>query len=185
MDGDRTGLADEQGIYRVMMSLMMLKERGWLSPNQVKRWLDCAVSGGKLYFREESVARDKASWALTILEQAVGRICRTRNKPHTTYILYDEDMKGYFMRVGLQKSQTMEFKALVSDVVAHYGESDMDMCRVDAEKRMNDAAEARRALNRMRRNALHFTPHPFQMKRILMRMRSKMVFHSGSGMVRS
>lgn len=37
----------------------------------------------------------------------------------------------------------------------------MDMCRVDAEKRMNDAAEARRALNRMRRNALHFTPHPF------------------------
>lgn len=161
MDGDRTGLADEQGIYRVMMSLMMLKERGWLSPNQVKRWLDCAVSGGKLYFREESVARDKASWALTILEQAVGRICRTRNKPHTTYILYDEDMKGYFMRVGLQKSQTMEFKALVSDVVAHYGESDMDMCRVDAEKRMNDAAEARRALNRMRRNALHFTPHPF------------------------
>ena len=80
--------AYEKGIYQVMMSLMMLKERGWLSRSKVQEWLNKAIVSGKFYFNEESVASDKAAWALTVVEQAVGRICRTRNKPQTTYTLF-------------------------------------------------------------------------------------------------
>ena len=84
--------AFDAGLYRIMMSLMMLNERSWLTQNQVGHWLEEAISKKSIRFKEDAVAMDKAAWAQTMIEQAVGRICRTRNKPLSTYVLYDEVM---------------------------------------------------------------------------------------------
>lgn len=152
--------AYEEDIYRVMFSLMMLKERGWLSRSKVQEWLNKAIVSGKFYFNEESVASDKAAWALTVVEQAVGRICRTRNKPQTTYILFDETMEEYFSACNTSKSRTKEFKALSNYILAHLGEhNDAPVYYV---KLSNEAEEAQRLLRRMRRMALKYTPHPYE-----------------------
>lgn len=151
--------AYEKGIYQVMMSLMMLKERGWLSRGKVQEWLNKAIVGGKFYFNEESVASDKAAWALTVVEQAVGRICRTRNKPQTTYILFDETMEEYFSACNISKSRTKEFKALSNYILDHLDKRhEAPAYKV---KLINEAEEVQRLLGRMRRMALKYTPHPY------------------------
>lgn len=66
--------AFDAGLYRIMMSLMMLNERSWLTQNQVGHWLEEAISKKCIRFREDAVAMDKAAWAQTMVEQAVGRI---------------------------------------------------------------------------------------------------------------
>ncbi len=154
--------AHEKGIYQVMMSLMMLKERGWLSRSKVQEWLNKAIVSGKLYFNEESVASDKAAWALTVVEQAVGRICRTRNKPQTTYILFDETMEEYFFACNTSKSRTKEFKALSNYILGKLGgQHEVPAHKV---KLINEAEEAQRLLDRMRRMALKYTPHPYEVE---------------------
>ena len=77
------------------MSLMMLNESSWRTPNQAGHGLEEAISKKSIRFKEDAVAMDKAAWAQTMIEQAVGRICRTRNKPLSTYILYDEGMAEF------------------------------------------------------------------------------------------
>ena len=99
-----------------MLTLMMLYERGCLSQNEVARWLYNAFSN-PFFFSENTepgIAQDKYSWAQTIIEQAVGRLCRTRNKPQYTYILFDDSMSHFFETMKMNKSMTKEFKALVN-----------------------------------------------------------------------
>ena len=62
--------------------------RGYVKLYQITSGLETKNNPG--------IARDKAEWAQTIIEQAVGRLCRTRNKPQTTYILYDKDINCFF-----------------------------------------------------------------------------------------
>ena len=49
----------------------------------------------------------------------MGRICRTKNKPLSTYVLYDEGMTEFFMGDLGDKSHTKEFKALSSYIQGH------------------------------------------------------------------
>src|SRR3712207_6948445 len=83
MNEDGMETTFEKGLYNAMLTLMMLNERGWLSPAEVNSCL-CRALSGNLFFGEKNnpgIAKDKAAWAQTIIEQAVGRLCRTRNKP--------------------------------------------------------------------------------------------------------
>lgn len=152
----------DAGLYRIMMSLMMLRERGWLSKNQVAHWLEEAISKKSIRFKEDAVAADKAAWAQTMIEQAVGRICRTRNKPASTYILYDEGMAEFFMGSFPDKSHTKEFKALNSYIQTHTETESDSKDSPEEVKLNNDALEAKRKLDRMRQLALRYTPHPDQ-----------------------
>lgn len=152
----------DAGLYRIMMSLMMLRERGWLSKDKVAHWLEEAISKKSIRFKEDAVAADKAAWAQTMIEQAVGRICRTRNKPASTYILYDDGMAEFFMGSFPDKSHTKEFNALNSYIQTQTEiESDSNVSPEEV-KRNNDALEAKRKLDRMRQLALRYTPHPDQ-----------------------
>ena len=97
-----------------------------------------------------------------MIEQAVGRICRTRNKPLTTYILYDEGMAEFFMGDFPEKSHTKEFKALNSYIQSHTVVNADGKVSPEEVKRTNDALDAQRKLRRMRELALRYTPHPNQ-----------------------
>lgn len=152
--------AYEKDLYGLMLSLMMLFERGWLSKKDVSTWLSKAIMNSKLYFKEDSVTMDKAAWAQSIVEQAIGRICRTRNKPETTYILYDESMSEFFLKGNLEKSLTKEFKALAEHILSAQKQSDVPKISPSEYKRCNDANYVQAQLNRMRNNALRYTPHP-------------------------
>lgn len=150
----------EKNLYWLMLSLMMLYERGWLSKKNVSNWLSQAIMTSKLYFKENSVALDKAAWAQSIVEQAVGRICRTKNKPETTYILYDDSMSEFFLKENLDKSLTKDFKVLVEHILSEQKQSDEPIISPSEYKRCNDANYVQAQLNRMRSNALRYTPHP-------------------------
>ena len=150
----------EKSFYNAMLVLMMLFERGCLSRYDVARWLYQALTN-TFYFSEKTdpgIAKDKAAWAQTIIEQAVGRLCRTRNKPKTTYLLYDDTMSSYFDSAVLDKSLTKEFRALANYISEHPANYDTD---VTAEEIMlcNDANYSQSLLNRMRSQALLYTPH--------------------------
>ncbi len=150
----------EKSFYNAMLVLMMLFERGCLSRNDVARWLYQALAN-TFYFSEKTdpgIANDKAAWAQTIVEQAVGRLCRTRNKPRTTYLLYDNTMSSYFVSDVFDKSLTKEFRTLAKYIFEHPANNDTE---VSAEEIMlcNDANYSQSLLNRMRNQALLYTPH--------------------------
>lgn len=108
--------------------------------------------------RNPGIVKDKAAWAQTTVEQAIGRLCRTRNKPYTTYILFDESMKPFFDASNMEKSLTKEFRALATYILSHQDKKEE---RIDLEEimRCNDANYAQAQLDRLRRIALRYTPH--------------------------
>ncbi|MBQ3635833.1 MAG: hypothetical protein II951_09495 [Bacteroidales bacterium] len=157
---DGNELTFEKELYNAMLTLMMLYERGCLSKSEVAAWIYKALTNN-FYFGEKQnpgIIKDKSAWAQTIVEQAVGRICRTRNKPRTTYILFDESMTPLFEKSNVDKSLTKEFRALAEYILSHPIE---DQAFNDAEEivRCNDANYAQGQLDRMRRIALRYTPH--------------------------
>ena len=156
--------AFDAGLYRIMMSLMMLNERSWLTQNQVGHWLEEAISKKCIRFREDAVAMDKAAWAQTMVEQAVGRICRTKNKPLSTYVLYDEGMTEFFMGDLGDKSHTKEFKALSSYIQGHTEIGGDSHASAEEVKLHNDSQAAQCKLRKMREKALLFTPHPYEVE---------------------
>lgn len=159
-DGNETTY--EKSLYNAMISLMMLYERGCLSKGEVASWL-CKALSANFWFGDKNnpgIARDKAAWAQTVVEQAVGRLCRTRNKPHTTFILFDEDMMAYFDKNNLKKSLTKEFKALADYILNQPKVTDTIALDSDEIVRCNNANHAKRQLDRMRSIALRYTPHP-------------------------
>ena len=150
----------EKSFYNAMLVLMMLYERGCLSKSDVARWLYQALTNN-FYFSEKKdlgIAKDKAAWAQTIVEQAVGRLCRTKNKNRTTYLLYDETMASYFDASNLDKSLTKEFKALASYIENH-PKQDESLISAEEIMRCNDANYAQYLLDKMRSLALYYTPH--------------------------
>ncbi len=153
---DGTELTSERSLYNAMLVLMMLFERGCLSKEEVKRWLYKTFTKN-FYFNGSGINKDKAAWAQTILEQAVGRLCRTRNKPLTTYILYDETMAPFFDESNMDKSLTKEFKALVESIKCNSAE--VDFTSTEEMLRCNNANRVQYLLDRLRNDALHFTPH--------------------------
>lgn len=162
MNEDGNESTFEKSLYNAMLTLMMLYERGYLSKSDVAQWLRQALSG-TFYFGEKSnpgIAIDKAAWAQTVVEQATGRLCRTRNKPHTTYILFDETMKDFFVPKNLQKSLTIEFKELANYILSHPTDTSNSTDDPDEIVRCNKANGAKDLLDGMRRVALRFTPHP-------------------------
>lgn len=161
MSEDGNEYTFEKNLHHAMLTLMMLFERGCLSKENVRLWLHQALSG-TFYFGDKNnpgVAHDKAAWAQTIIEQAIGRLCRTRNKPHTTYVLYDQSMSQYFDSANMHKSLTKEFRALASYIAEHPIESLIEI-NPDEVVRCNNANYAKEQLNTVRRKALFYTPHP-------------------------
>lgn len=143
-----------------MLTLMMLYERGCLSKSDVAQWLCYAITN-KFMFGEKynpGIMKDKAAWAQTTVEQAIGRLCRTRNKPHTTYILFDESMKSYFDASNMEKSLTKEFRTLAEYILEHQTDEAKES-DPDEVIRCNDANKVQSLLNRLRNTALRYTPH--------------------------
>jgi len=157
MNDDGNESTYEKSLYNAMLILMMLYERGCLSKSEVAQWLYKAISGA-FYFGEKNnpgIIKDKAAWAQTVVEQAVGRLCRTRHKPQTTYIVFDETMKQFFLRKNLDKSLTKEFKTLADFILE--SPTTVDIVSQEEAERCNFANQAQDQLNRMRNIALYFT----------------------------
>lgn len=162
MNDDGNESTFEKSLYHAMLTLMMLYWRGCLSKEEVRNWLNRALSNS-FYFTEKNnpgIAKDKAAWAQTVIEQAVGRLCRTRNKPRVTYILYDEDMSKFFDKTNLDKSLTKEFRALADNIIKRQDEeSTLVNENSDEVIRCNDANTAMEILKGLRRLALRYTVH--------------------------
>jgi hypothetical protein len=160
MSEDGSESTYEKSLYNAMLVLMMLYERGCLSKNDVAQWLYNAISNNFKFGEKlnNGIIKDKSAWAQTTVEQAVGRLCRTRNKPHTTYILYDKSMESFFDASNMEKSLTKEFRALANYVIEHRSPTTIE-CSPDEIIRSNDANNAQSLLNRMRQIALRYTPH--------------------------
>lgn len=160
MGDDGSESTYEKSLYNAMLVLMMLYERGCLSKNDVAQWLYNAISNNFMFGekRNNGIIKDKSAWAQTTVEQAVGRLCRTRNKPHTTYILYDKSMESFFDAANMEKSLTKEFRVLTNYVIEHRSPTTIE-CSPDEIIRSNDANKAQSLLNRMRQIALRYTPH--------------------------
>lgn len=160
MNDDGNEMTFEKGLYNAMLTLMMLYERGCLSKEDVAQWLCFALSNNLMFGekRNPGIAIDKAAWAQTTIEQAIGRLCRTRNKPRTTYILFDDSMKPFFLASNMDKSLTKEFRALARHIMSNQEEvtDDTDPAEV---KRCNDANYAHDRLRRIKNLALRNTPH--------------------------
>lgn len=118
MNDDGLESSLEKSLYRTMLVLMMLHERGCISKTNVQTYIGMAMAN-KLFFKDTTggVYKDKSAWVVTIVEQAVGRLCRTRNKPNTTHILYDESMAPFFCEADLDKSMTKEFRTLCHSIL--------------------------------------------------------------------
>lgn len=157
-DGNETNY--EKSLYNIMLTLMMLYERGCLSKSEVRQWLYNALSGNFKFSEKKNsgIFKDKAAWAQTTIEQAIGRLCRTRNKPSTTYILFDESMIPFFKAVNLEKSLTKEFRALATYILNHQEEGQGESNQEEAVL-CNKANKIQNLLNHVRKIALRYTPH--------------------------
>lgn len=160
MNEDGTESTYEKSLYNAMLTLMMLYERGCLSKTDVAQWLCYALSNNFMFGEKQNpgIVKDKSAWAQTTVEQAIGRLCRTRNKPHTTYILFDESMKSFFDAANMEKSLTKEFRALAEYIMNHQIFEEPESSP-DEVIRCNDANYAQRQLDRLRSLALRYTPH--------------------------
>ena len=162
MNEDGTESTYEKSLYNAMLTLMMLYERGCLSKTDVAQWLYYALSNSNTFMFGEKqnpgIVKDKSAWAQTTVEQAIGRLCRTRNKPHTTYILFDESMRSFFDAANMEKSLTKEFRALAEYIMNHQND-EVPESNPDEVVRCNDANYAQRQLDRLRSLALRYTPH--------------------------
>lgn len=160
MNEDGNESTFEKNFYNTMLTLMMLLERNCLSNNDVAQWLSLALSNNFMFGEKSNpgIIKDKAAWAQTTIEQAIGRLCRTRNKPHTTYILFDESMKSFFDKANMEKSLTKEFKALANYILNNQTD---EVNEIDPEDkiRCNKANSAQLQLNYVRNIALRYTPH--------------------------
>ena len=148
----------EKNLYNVMLSLMMLHDRGYLSQANVKNWIYYALAGNFMFGPKNNpgIMHDKAAWARTTIEQAVGRLCRTKNKPRTTYILYDIEMSQYFCDCNERKSLTKEFR-LLRDYIIEHDKIELDT-NVDQEILYNNSNYIIRQLKALRDIALKYTP---------------------------
>ena len=160
MNEDGNEATYEKSLYNAMLTLMMLFERGCLSRSDVAQWLFYALSGNFMFGEKQNpgIVKDKAAWAQTTVEQAIGRLCRTRNKPQTTYILFDESMKPFFDASNMEKSLTKEFRALAAYILSHRDKKEDDIA-LEEVMRCNEANYAQAQLDRLRRIALRYTPH--------------------------
>lgn len=160
MNEDGTEATFEKSLYNAMLTLMMLYERGCLSKADVRQWLTNALTNNFMFSERKNpgIIKDKTAWAQTTIEQAVGRLCRTRNKPYKTYILFDESMKSLFDASNMEKSLTKEFRALADYILSHQDKTEEN---IDPEEviRCNDANYAQMQLDRLRTIALKHVSH--------------------------
>lgn len=150
----------EKQLLECMYDFMKLNEKGLLSVYEVERLIWDALNS-KLMFSDKNnlgVAKNKAFWAKDILQQAIGRICRTKNKPSITHILYDSKIEKYFMWKTCGKSLTKEYRALEKFVNEKNSfSSGVNSDINDGEVLCNHSNNINRRLARNRKIALTFT----------------------------
>lgn len=148
----------EKSFYNVLLNLLMFYETGTMSMEQVLHWAYKAQINDFMFSENTcpSILMDKIAWMQTIIEQAVGRICRTKNKSCSTYILYDEEIAAYSRHFNSKKSLTPEFRKLLS---AMNGNEDKAFeQKIKQSVRFNKLNRAFRKLKNMRTDALMYTP---------------------------
>ena len=120
--------------YNALLSLGMFYENGYMTKTEVARWASTAFfTPAQFRFRSDGTVLDKSAWVFAILEQAIGRICRTKNKNPNTYIYYDGKLEKYYIECIENKSMTVEFKAFIDS-----------FNKVDDSTNFDDFAEIRR-----------------------------------------
>ncbi len=151
----------EQSLYKIMLNLMMLYERGCLSTNEVRQEMYDALVG-RLFFKANeytACSNDRSAWAQAIIEQAIGRLCRTRNKTGVTYILYDENLKEFYMNAHIEKSLTKEYRTFLQEISSGRETVRKEISPEERQK-INIVRIARKNRNSMLRQALKYTPKP-------------------------
>ena len=108
----------EADIYRILLNEAMFYERGYHSSAEVTSVVNRAVNGIHHFtFKANGlVSLDKSAWIANVLEQSIGRLCRTKNKPSTTYIFYDREIESYSFESVKGKAMTPEFKEFITRV---------------------------------------------------------------------
>lgn len=108
--------ADQQELqlYRSILDISMLYERGYLSEREMTSMLRRTLLGGARLSKKqnEAVLSDACYWAQCLIFQALGRVCRTFVKPPVTYIFFDEGICEAFRQPLPSGSYTREFRAL-------------------------------------------------------------------------
>lgn len=150
-------------LLQTSLNLLMLRQRGCLSQGQVLQYLRDAISRSLKVSEKDNdeLLRIKSAWAQDIVEQAVGRLCRTHNKPFTTTIYYDICMEKFFYTFDDKKSVTREFRALIEDMKS-VDTGCAEIIKEGVRERYNKANLASLELRRMRDCALQFTPHAYE-----------------------
>lgn len=155
---DKTSDSENQK-YLSLLNLMMFYEDGKICLKEVFSYLDAILKNQQVYVRigdNPAMAKDKAKWMLVILEQAVGRLCRTKNKNNVTHIFYDEGVAKYFQYYDKKKSYTKEFRQLIEDVLRDNKDLDSTWDLAELAERINLAQKANMELNRINTKALWY-----------------------------
>lgn len=150
---------EEKQKYLSLLNLMMFYEDGMLSLKETYSYIDAIIKNQPILAGnagKHALKKDKAKWMLTILEQSIGRLCRTKNKNRTTHIFYDEGIMEYFRYYDRKKSYTKEFRTLISDITESLDELDLEWEASEESERVNLAEKANADLNRINSKALWY-----------------------------
>lgn len=154
---------DITSFYNILLTLSMFESRAYMTEREVANWIYRAKSGNFLFSEKTcpTILPDKAAWMQTILEQAVGRISRTKNKTPMTYIFYDERICPYISLFDTDKSLSPEFRELITVLQEESnGTTMLDNMEIDKILRENNHQQALKNLRNIRSNALKYVPKP-------------------------
>lgn len=149
--------------YNILLTLSMFESRAYMTEKDVANWIYRAKSGNFFFSEKTSptILPDKAAWMQTILEQAVGRISRTKNKTPSTYIFYDERICPFVSLFDMNKSLSPEFRELVTVLQEKsQGATMLDDIEIRRIIRENNHQHALKMLRDIRSNALKYVPKP-------------------------
>lgn len=145
-----------------MLSCMMFMDDGKINRKQAYQILNSILKQSDLYLSVDEIPglrKDKANWMLTILEQSVGRLCRTKTKNETTYIFYDTDIRKCFKFYDKKKSYTKEFRQLITDISENQESDSLEDFETEKSLMVNNANLANRELNQVNTKALWYNIH--------------------------
>lgn len=152
----------ETSFYNILLTLCMFQYKGLMSSNEVAYWIYKAKNN-QMFFSENvcnTILLDKVAWLQTTIEQAIGRIARTKNKPLRTHILFDDRIGYYAQWFNTKKSMAPEFREFVEYQKTHsLTSTELDKKMVQAIKE-NMRNNAYNNLNTIRHKAFRYIPKP-------------------------